>query len=334
MAAFPTKEQTQKLLAVIFILFLVFLIIKGLWRYIGAFFGTGILYVLFRGLNDRLRERTFLGRRGAAIITIVIALLIVIIPTFLIITVSVNQLSGIIASPQSITSTFSQIDQRLPGIDLAGLLSDQVPQISQYVTGALLGSINDITRITITLFITFFLLYFLLIEDEKHLEKQLKNIIPFNRKHTEKLMAEFKTITNATLLTAGLMALLQGFLLAIILLIFGIKAAIFWGLVGAFLSFLPVVGPALIWVPVVILELAQGHIAAGIIITAWGFLIANIDNLLRPLLNRRVGKINQVVSLLGIFMGIVVFGLIGIVVGPIILSFFLHTMRMFQEEYL
>lgn len=328
------ERQTKLLFAIGFIFLLTFFIIKGLWQYLGAFFGTGILYVLFRNINDYLREKTFLRRKGAALITILLSILIVIVPSFLLIGAAIGQLSGAISDPQTITAAVDEIDARLPWIDLIGTLNDQVPKTAEFIANALFASISDVTHIAFGLAITYFLLYFLFIEDKRKLKKEVVRLIPFSKKSSEKLISEFQNITNATLISTGLMAILQGFLLAIIFVIFGIQGAVFWGLLGAFLSFLPIVGPALIWVPVVIIEFAQGRITAAIIITAGGVLIAYIDNLLRPFMNRKIGKINQVVSLLGIFMGLAVFGIIGVIVGPIIISLFLLTMKMFKEEYL
>lgn len=329
-----SNENAKKLLAVGFIGILAIFIIKGLWQYLSAFFGTGVLYVLFKKVNCGLRNKTFLKKKGAALITILIALLVVIVPTYFLLSTAVSQLVGAVSNPQHIIDAIDEIDVAIPQVDLTKQLTQQIPRVGEFVANTIFSGISDVTRITITLFITFFLLYFLFIEDEKKLEKETIKLIPFNTKNSKKLMKEFKNITNATLITSGLMALLQGFLLAIIFLIFGVQAAIFWGLLGAFLSFVPLLGPALIWVPVVIIRLAETNFTAAIFITLGGILIANIDNLLRPFLNRKVGKINQVVSILGIFLGLTVFGLIGVFVGPIILSFFLLTIKMFNDEYL
>ncbi|MBN1275293.1 AI-2E family transporter [Candidatus Woesearchaeota archaeon] len=334
MASPVNKRRIQMIFAAASTLILLFIIIKGLWQYIGAFFGVAILYVLFRKLNTFLRDKTFLGRKGAALITIIASVLVVVIPSFLLISAAASQLSGTLSDPQVITDAVDDLNAKLPWIDLVGTLSDQVPRIAEFIANALISSFSNITRSAIALAITYFLLYFILIEDEQKLKKGARDLIPFSKKNAEKLLEDFKRITNATLITSGLMALLQGFLLAILFVIFGIRAAVFWGLLGAFLSFIPIVGPALIWVPVAIIKLAQGHIAPAIIIAAGGLLIAYVDNLLRPYLNRKIGRINQVVSLLGIFMGLAVFGIIGVIIGPIIISSFLLTIKMFKEEYL
>ena len=326
------KEHAQQIFAALFILVLIILIVKGLWRYVGAFFGAGILYVLFHKINRFLRTRTFLGRKGAALATIILTLLIVIVPSYFIISTAVSEVTNAV-SDQTVLQSLAQLSTHLPNMGLDTFIKDQLPKATQVVATFLINSISDVTRTVIGLFIMFFLLYFLLIQNERQLAAEIKSLIPFNKQNTERLMQEFATIVNTTIISTGLMALLQGTILAILFLATGVQAAIFWGLLGAFLCFIPIVGPALIWVPVVLIEFSQGRVAPAIITIIGGLFIANIDNLLRPFVNKKIGRINEVTSLLGIFMGLAVFGIIGVIIGPIIISFFVLAVKMYQEEY-
>jgi predicted PurR-regulated permease PerM len=144
---------------------------------------------------------------------------------------------------------------------------------------------------------------------------------------------ECKRVTYATIVATGLIALIQGILITLAFLVFDIQGAFFWGFITAFLSFLPVVGPTLIWLPGSVFLFIQHRIGAGIALMVWGILLTNIENFLRPMLQKRVGKIHPLISLIGVFIGIPLFGLLGIVIGPLLLSYFLLIIRMVREEY-
>jgi predicted PurR-regulated permease PerM len=143
----------------------------------------------------------------------------------------------------------------------------------------------------------------------------------------------FDRITRTTVLGAGLVAIVQGAMLGLGLFFIGVPNPIILGFVGAVLSFLPVVGVALIWVPVGIIELANGSVwgLIGMLIT--GGLILVVDYTLRPHFQQKNGNIHPLISLLGVLIGIQYFGIFGIVVGPLLLSYAVLTIEMFMEEY-
>jgi predicted PurR-regulated permease PerM len=180
----------------------------------------------------------------------------------------------------------------------------------------------------------FFLLYYLFTSTNTGFDTKLKDFVPFNNRNTDKLLSELKNIIQSTLIATLLIAILQGLLLGLTFYAVGIEGATLWGAVTAILSFLPVVGAPLVWIPATIIQLAMKNYFAGIAILVVGIIISNIDNVLRPYIQKKVGAIHPFVSLLGIFVGIYLFGIVGIVVGPLLISTFLLVLKMFNEEYL
>ncbi|MGM5481202.1 MAG: AI-2E family transporter [Nanobdellota archaeon] len=327
------EKGVKRVLALVIILILAAVLFKGLSPYINAFFGAFILFILFKPLYQWLHHSVHMKKSFSALIVIIISILIVIIPSFFVIKATISEISTVLTNQAALQESFAGFDALFPQIDIQQRVVESVPKISSLIGGKLVGAIQDATQIGISLTITYFLLYFLLITSQRKFLRYSYKIIPFTRKNTRRLLQEFKTVTYSTVFTTGLMALLQGFLLTVGFLIFGINAAFFWGLIGAFLAFLPVVGPAIIWIPVVIISIIQQNYTAAIGIAVVGILIANVDNILRPLIQRRMGRIHPVVSLLGIFIGLSLFGVLGIVVGPMLLSFFLLMLEMFNQEY-
>jgi predicted PurR-regulated permease PerM len=142
-------------------------------------------------------------------------------------------------------------------------------------------------------------------------------------------------MTKAIVLGQLVVALVQGVCGGLGFLIFGIDGAVLWGLIMTILSFIPLLGSFLIWLPAGIVQLIQHNYYSGIGILLWGaIVVSNIDNLLRPRLVKKRTNVNPVITLLGAFIGLDFFGIIGIVVGPLILALFFVLVQMFRQEYI
>src|SRR5690606_3513193 len=115
--------------------------------------------------------------------------------------------------------------------------------------------------------------------------------------------------------------------------IFGFQDALFWGVICAILSFIPLLGPPLIFAPAAVFALAQGDTFAGIGLLVYGFvLVINIDNILRLIIAKRVGDIHPIITVVGVIIGLPLFGFMGLVYGPLLLSYFLITVRIFEAN--
>jgi predicted PurR-regulated permease PerM len=125
----------------------------------------------------------------------------------------------------------------------------------------------------------------------------------------------------------------QGALLANGFWIFGIPDPVFWGVVGAFISFLPVVGAPTLCIPASIILFADGHSVKGVLLLAYGLLfIGNIDNFLRMIINRRLANTHPIISVIGVFIGLPLFGILGLVFGPLLLSYFLLLVEIYETN--
>ena len=156
--------------------------------------------------------------------------------------------------------------------------------------------------------------------------------VPFNEENTATFIDEFSRIVRTTITSSGAVALAQGAILTITFLILKIQGAFLWGFIATILAFVPVFGSTLVWVPAAIIQLLEGD--AGIVILAAGLFVSVMDNFLRPIIQKKIGEIHPFLSLLGIVIGVSLFGLIGIVIGSLLLSYFLLTVKMFSKEYL
>ena len=318
--------------AAIVVLILAVLLSYALWPYINAFIGAVILYVLFKPLYKYLHTKQNLSKSFSAILVIIITIFLVVIPFIILLTLVTGEAIDLFQNKEALTGFVESIDAVFPNLDFQNLLSSQITNVTDFMTNLLLDLLKSLGNFLVILLIMYFTLYYLLIYRDEILNA-LEPFIPFNDENTKKLIRKAKNITNTTIVSTGIIALVQGILLTIAFLIFGIKGAFLWGFVTTILSFLPVVGSPIVWVPVVIFNFANGNyfVMTGILI--FGIFISTVDNFIRPYLQKRMGNIHPLTTLVGIFIGVPVFGLLGIIAGPILISYFIQTVKMFREEY-
>ncbi len=182
-------------------------------------------------------------------------------------------------------------------------------------------------------FIFLFIFMFYLFRDGKEFLSYLIKYLPFEKTKIDIFLIKFKEISQSTILSSFIIAIIQGILGFIIFLILNQGEPILWGAFISIFSFIPIVGTTIIWLPAAIIIFIKGHIIKGIIMLLWGiFVIGMADNLLRPILIKNKIKIDFAFLFFGILGGINTFGLLGIFLGPIILSFLMTTLEMFREN--
>ncbi|MFL5423987.1 MAG: AI-2E family transporter [Myxococcales bacterium] len=176
-------------------------------------------------------------------------------------------------------------------------------------------------------------LYFLLLEGRVLIE-WLGTVSPLQARQTHELLTEFRKVSNASVVGSVVSALGQGILTAIGFAITGVPHALFFGLLTAIASFVPVVGTAIIWVPAVLLLGATGHMTAAIVLAAWCLVfVIGGEHVGKPLLLRGQVEMHTGLVFLSLLGGLEVFGLLGIIIGPLIVSFFLALMRMYRRDF-
>ena len=169
--------------------------------------------------------------------------------------------------------------------------------------------------------------------DGKQLLELIVHALPLGDSRERKLFKKFAEVSRATVKGTLIIGLTQGVLGGIMFAILGIQGAVFWGVVMAILSLLPVVGTALVWMPAALVLIASGDWQKGIVLIAFGVLVIGlIDNLLRPILVGRDTKMPDYLVLLSTLGGLTVFGVSGFVIGPVIAALFQSVWTMFQQE--
>jgi Predicted permease len=341
------KKNVKMALAFLIIAVLTVVIAYATLPYLNYIFGALILFVIFRSLYHFLIRKARVGKQFAAILVIIISIFVVLIPLYFLLSVIVSEIQQLLFDQASINASIQAgghflmellLRLNIPADIFQTKIEEKAMELGSqavnYTSLFILGSIQSLSHQSIGLLIMYFLLYYLFIGEDSDFMRKMSVAVPFNEENTATLLEEFRTIVRTTLIATGAVAFIQGAILTIVFLIFNIQGAVLWGALAAILSFLPVVGAPLVWVPIIIIQLMQGNYIAGICILATGLFISVIDNFLRPIIQKKVGEIHPFLSLLGVVIGVSLFGLIGIVIGPLLLSYFVLTVQMFSREYL
>ena len=304
----------------------------ALWPYATGLVGGPVLYVVFNPLYGWLRR--WLPRAAAAAAVVVTATLLIIVPGASITGLVVNQAQqlagGLIQSPLVAGLAELHIGEFEVGPRLIALGENAVQWIGQSV----FDLVGTATKLALNLTIAMFALYFLLIHGDRAWAA-VGPYIPFNTENTEKLRRGFRDVTNSTLVGTGLIAVIQGTLVGAAFALVQLPNAFFWGVVTAVFAILPVVGSGLIWGPGAVALIVEGRYGAGIAILVWGLIIVgSVDNIIRPIVYNRWAKIHPIVTLVGALAGIRYFGILGLLIGPLALSYFFELIQMYREEYI
>lgn len=293
--------------------------------------GIPVLYVIFKPIHERLKPHT--GLRISAGLVVALALLVIVSIglgfTGLVVTQLPDIIGGLVRSPTL---------ARLGGLHFMGYavgpsLANAGSSILGWVGGSALSLLGTATLQALNLTIALFGFYYLLLNPET-IWTAFSGYLPFSAKTTMKLQDGFRNVTTSTVIGTGLVALIQGTLVGLAFWVVGIANPVFWGVVTVVLSILPIVGSGMVWVPAVVSLVLAEHYGLAVALAAWGILVVgNVDLVIRPLVFRRFAQIHPLITLVGAFAAVPYFGLLGLLIGPLALSYFFEILKAYSAEY-
>jgi predicted PurR-regulated permease PerM len=328
MSVYTIRQSRVIALCLIFLLgiFLVY----SLFPLFTSILGAVVLYVLFKTLYIYLAEKKKIRPAISATLIILLSFIIIIIPFVGLAVLLTNKILYFNEHPETINKIISSAEKFIGKNFDPDLVKNSIEKASGWAVG-LLSSFVDATLTTfLTIAMMYFFFYFMLTKYQTF-EGTLIKYLPFREKNAAHFAEELKNMTFANIVGQGIIALAQGVSMYIGFLIFGISDAFFWGVICFFLSFLPVIGSAGVFLPVGLVEIASGDSFSGFGIIIFGLVaVSNIDNLLRLWLNKWLGDIHPIITITGIVIGIPVFGILGLVFGPLLISTFILLIRLYE----
>ena len=312
-------------------------------------FWAVVLAVLFRPVF-RHWLRLARGRPSvAAFLTTLTVILVILLPFGLLAAEVTRQALGLygrVASGEvDLHAPIDFIERSIPilsdflaeyGIEAEGLrasVENAALTVSQYIATQALTLGQGAFMFTLLFGLMLYFLFFFVRDWERILDAIVR-ALPLGDERERRLFAKFAEVARATMKGTLVVAAVQGILGGVLFAVLGIEAAVLWGVVMAVFSLVPAIGPTLIWGPAAILLLATGSVGKGIVLIVVGTLVIGlVDNLLRPILVGHETKMPDYLVLLSTLGGLAVFGIAGVVIGPLVAAFFLVVWEMMAEDY-
>lgn len=336
-----------------FILLLTLVSIAFVWLllpFYGAVLWAVILAILFQPMHRRLERRLKGRRNSAALISVLACVFIVLIPMSLIFGALVREGASVYQRLGSGDIDFNQYMQQFQSSlpisvrnwlgnagfgslsDISSRLASALEQGSQLIATHMLSIGQNTLQFLISTGIMLYLLFFLF-RDGRSLGKQIRITIPLSDEYTYQLIDKFTAVVRSTVKGNVIIAIVQGAIGGIAFWALGIEAALLWGVMMAFLSLLPAIGSAIIWVPVAAYLLITGAYAKGAILIFVGVVVIGlVDNLLRPPLVGKETKLPDYVVLISTVGGMTMLGINGFVLGPLVAALFIVAWSLFRQE--
>jgi predicted PurR-regulated permease PerM len=327
MNAFNSPRDRAQVLLVVLGVAIAF----ALTPFAAGLLGALVLYVAVAPVHRRLVAHV--SARVSAIVVVTAAAVLIILPLAWLLVIAIGQAPEALRQLQASQGLARLAAVRVGGVDVGTRVVAAGGELVSWVSTQALRAIGGAVRSTLNMVIALFGLYFLLLSAPE-VWRTVASYLPFSAAGADVLRERFRHVTEATLLGTALTAVLQGVVVALGFVVTGLPDAWFWGVVTAVVSVFPVLGSALVWLPGAVALVAQGRYGASATLAAIGALVAsNIDNVMRPLVNRRVSNLHPMTTLVGAFAGVGVLGLPGILLGPLAITYFFELVRLYGREY-
>jgi predicted PurR-regulated permease PerM len=332
-------EKDLKKIFIIIILAIIailsYLIVKPVFY---AVFGGLILAYILSPIYHRI-TLIIRNRTSSAFILLFLVLVVLVIPLWFIAPLVIEQVFELFKQSQTLeVQKFVAAIFPTSSIQFTSQLTVTINTIISKVSSSALNSLVDLflemPTIAINLFLAAFVFFYALRDSDK-LIKFVSGISPINKDKQKLIIDQFKGITDSILYGLFIVGIIQGILTGLGLLLFGVENALVLTLIATFLSVIPFLGPYLVWVPVSVFLFSEGNVPLAI-----GYLVYNItvvstlDNLLRSYIVSRKTNISPAIVLTGMFGGIAIFGIAGILIGPLILAYFITFLRSYKDKNL
>jgi predicted PurR-regulated permease PerM len=311
--------------------------------FVGVLAWAAVLVIVFYPVHKRLVQRT---RRPAlsALLSCLLVILIILVPVVLITLAVLNELAGATQNAQAALTYLLDPNSPLTGrflrwaskyVDVERIrsgeyLAEQLKGVSGQLAGRTLGVIGGLVGAIVQMFFVIFTMYYLFRDGDRIFDK-IRDSLPLNRKQAVAIMERSREVISASIYGVLAIAVIQGTLGGLAFWVLGVPSAIVWGVVMTFLSMIPMLGSFMVWVPAAIYLALTGHYVKAILLVFWGTLVIGmIDNFLRPKLVGSRTKLHELLIFFAVLGGLKVFGVLGIVLGPLVLAITLALVGVFQ----
>lgn len=327
----PLARERERVTTIFFygvVLFLGYLFFRILTPFFAPLGWAAVLAIFVYPWHERLVPR-YGNARAAALSTLVVTLLIA-GPGLVILMAFVQESRAALSAVDRdafagqlvlLEQGWNRIRTFIPGaqtIDLRSLIDEAISRTGGFLAARVGGLLADIVVLLFALFVTLFALFFFL-RDADTIMQEVRRSLPFEELRRERIIRQTRDLVYASIAVGLVIASLQGFAGGLVFALLGLGAPVFWGVMMGFLALLPFVGTWVVWVPAAIWLLATGDLVKGTVLAVVGVtIVGSIDNLVRPAILSGRAQMNGLLMFISLLGGVMVFGLLGLVLGPLV----------------
>lgn len=325
-------RQIFFLLAIVLLGLLLFL---ELYSFLPALLGAITLYIVMRKAMFYLTLKKKWRKGWTAFLLMFISMIVILLPIGVLINMMSSKISYAIAHSNELVEALKKIVADLEQKFSIEIVSDEnINKLGNLLAESLPKVLSATFNTLGTIFFMYFMLYFMLVNG-KEMEKNLYEHVPLKDENVNKLGFEVQNMVISNAIGIPVIALLQGIVAVIGYYIIGVDQPWFWFVVTCITAMLPVVGAALAYVPLAIIFFANGNNWQGIFMLIYGFgVIGLVDNVFRFTLQKKIGNVHPLVTVFGVIIGLGLFGFIGLIFGPLLISLFLLLVKIYSSEFI
>ncbi len=329
--------KTNGLKQVTLLMLIAFVGIVLIWQlhyFIPGFLGAFTLYVLLRQIFFKL-TLILRWKKWIAAVTLIIACVVVfIIPLWLLVQMLIPKFQYAFSHSSELLEQGNQfvqiVNEYLPQLRIDDQKIQQGLQQAIQMVPTFLNATMSVIMNTLT---ALFILYFMLMSG-REMEKRLVRLLPLKDANIDSLWTETRNMVVSNAVGIPLLMLCQSIIAVIGYWIFNVEQALIWGILTGVASIIPMVGTMIVWVPICVVVLANGHIGSGIgLILYCAVVVSNIDNVLRFTLLKKIGDVHPLITVFGVIVGLQLFGIMGLIFGPLLLAYFILLIKIYRLEF-
>jgi predicted PurR-regulated permease PerM len=323
------------------LLFLLSQLLRVLSLFFGAILSAATLALIFFQLNLWIRKRLVSNRSAAAAVSTLTALLTVVLPVMIFGWLLLRESRALYPKTNQWLTNISQSDLKIPlpevvrdywDVDLGDVVTGNLKSIQESITSSGASLLRNIFFFLVNLAVMIIAL-FLLFKDGEKILIWLIDMVPMDQEYKHRIARQLYTTTMAVVRGILLTAILQGLTGALGYWLAGVPAPALFGMLTSFSALVPFVGTSLIWLPLSAVMFFWKGMQAGMFVLVWGALaVGLLDNFVRPILIGRGAKLPVFLLFLGIFGGLKVYGPLGIILGPLLISCVLVFLQIYREH--
>ncbi len=329
--------NSEKLKQYLLLTVIIILIIVLGWQIISflpGVLGAITLYILMREQYFRLTVIENWKKWYTAVLFILLALLLFALPVAVCAQLLIPKFYAVIHDPERLNSILNLVTAKLQrAIPQLRIDEQQLKIWAQNAASTLPGLLTETVGFITNLVLAFFLLYFMLVDGRK-MERKIQRFLPLKEENIDDIWDATRVMVISNAIGIPMLAVAQGMVAGVSYWLFGIDEPVLWAIITGLFSVLPILGAAIIWMPLSLFLIATDRIGAGIGLLLYSAVItSSIDNVLRFTILKKLGDVHPIITVFGIIVGVPLFGFMGLIFGPLLISYLLLLIKIYRVEF-